>query len=166
VFQYSSTDPANPGGYFGEPDCRLHGLNLAEKWTDIIEFIMTPVLKQTGGLRGDVPIVGACQGSPLVNLTTEFVDPGGYIVLLFFAGKTQAFIEDHLLLNCVGSTPAGLGDGCNELGATAGFDYLLCRLALIVKFPVTCWVFVGRIEDGVIEEIAFQLLSSLSKARS
>ena len=57
---------------------------------------MTPVLKQTAGLRGDLPIVGVCQASPLVNQTTEFVDPGGYIVLLLRAGKAQAFIEDHL----------------------------------------------------------------------
>ena len=45
-----------------------------------------------------------------------------------------------------------LWDGRDELCRATGFDCLLCRLSILVQFPVLGWTIVRCVQDGVVEE--------------
>jgi hypothetical protein len=59
------------------------------------------------------------------------------------ARKAFAFVEDDLLLVGLSLALPRLRDRRNELRATPRFDYLLRRLALVVKFPVAYRLVIG-----------------------
>ena len=136
---------------FGEPDRGLDCLDLAEKGPDAGKFVLPPVPQQACGLRRHPPL-GLGQRTPLVDLGPHRVDGGGMVVLLGFRGKPGALIEDQRGLQAGAFALPRLGDRGDEFGAAAAIDDALCRLTLLVKFPMSLRVGVGRIEDRVFEE--------------
>jgi len=70
------------GRDLGQPDGGFHCLNLAEEGPDTTKAVMSPVLEQAGGFRGNLPIVRVGQSAPLINLAPQAVDGCGGVVLL------------------------------------------------------------------------------------
>ncbi|OOW69537.1 hypothetical protein Xmlh_11525 [Xanthomonas axonopodis pv. melhusii] len=54
--------------------------------------------------------------------------------------------------------PAWFWNRTNEAGCSARFDYLLCRLPLLVEFPMQRRVTVWRIENRLIEKLVTHYL--------
>jgi hypothetical protein len=71
---------------------------------------------------------------------------------LIFGRKPFAFVEDELLLDGQSLALSGLRDRHDELRGPPALDDLLCRLPLVIKFPVTRRVLVRRVEDRTFEE--------------
>ena len=142
------------GADLGQPDRGFHRLDLAEKRTDAAELVMPPVLQQARGFWCDAPVVGALDAAPLVHLLADGVDHGrGFFVFLGLGGKSGIVVEQKRGLCRLALALLGLGDGGDELCPTASLKNLLGRLALRIELPVTRRVVVGRIEDGVLEEL-------------
>src|SRR3984893_19588345 len=81
-------------GYdLSQPYRGFHCLHLAEERTDTAELVTAPVLKKTGCLRRDLPLIGIGQGTPCVHMTTDFIDDRSGVVLLRFGRKPLAFVE-------------------------------------------------------------------------
>ena len=81
--------------YLRKPDRSFSGLNLTEERADTIEFVMTPVLEETLGVRRDLPVVWVGQAAPLVNVVAELVyDRGSRVVLLLLGRKPLPFVEN------------------------------------------------------------------------
>ena len=138
----------------GQPDSGLNGLDLTEKRPDAVEWVMAPVLEQPGGFRGDAPVIGVRQSSPLAHLLADSVDYGGVVILLGFSGKPFAFVKQQLRLFSRSLAFLGFGDRRNEFSATTGFDDFLGGLACFIQFPMSAGILVGRVQDGPFEELA------------
>ncbi|MDV7397314.1 hypothetical protein RZS08_38290, partial [Arthrospira platensis SPKY1] len=136
---------------FGEPDGGFDRFDLTEERARVAERVLSPVLEQTGGFRGDLLLAGR-QGTPGVHVLAHDVDDGRDVVLLGRRRESLAFGEDHRVLARGGLALFRLGNGRDELGAPAVLDDPLGRLAGRVQFPMAAWVFVGGIEDGAGEE--------------
>jgi len=44
---------------------------------------------------GNLPVRRVGPGAPQIDVSAEFIDDGGGVVLLFFGGEAFAFIEDE-----------------------------------------------------------------------
>jgi hypothetical protein len=51
----------------------------------------------------------------------------------------------------------GFRDGCDIFRGSAFFNDLLCRLSLVVQFPIPDWIFIRRVENGLIEELVIHI---------
>jgi hypothetical protein len=76
------TPLAHLGRNFDKPDDRLDSLNLTEERTDAMERMVPPVPEQARRLGRDLPVVRVRELSPSLNVSTDFVDDRGGIVLL------------------------------------------------------------------------------------
>ena len=152
VFQKDFSGLACIGSDFRQPDNRLDRFHLAEERPNVVEPVMPPVLKQSGGFGRYLPVIRARQASPLIYMSAQFIDDGRWIVLLFLGGKSFAFVEDQVLLLGCAFALLGFWNGCDVFGAATFFDDLLCRLTLRVEFPVPFRVIVWRIDDRPLEE--------------
>ena len=91
----------------GQPDGGFDGFDLAEERPDAGEFVVPPVLKQTGRFRGYLPVarIGPCP--PSIHMVAHLIDDRGGIVLLLLGRKALALVEDEILLaaplSCVSS---------------------------------------------------------------
>jgi uncharacterized membrane protein len=56
----------------------FHGLHPAEEWTDTAEPVMAPVLKKTGCLRRDLPLIEIWQSTPCVHMTADSAARAGW----------------------------------------------------------------------------------------
>jgi hypothetical protein len=77
----------------GKPDHRLDGLDLTEKRADVLELVMPPMLEQPGGFRGNLPLVGIGQLTPVFDVMPDLVDDRGGIVFLLFGRETVPGVE-------------------------------------------------------------------------
>src|ERR1019366_2639755 len=121
--------------------------------TDAAEVVMPPVLEEACGLGGDLPVIWIRPVAPQVDMMPELVDDGSLIVLLFLSGEPFAFVKNQVLLIHLSLALPRLRNWRDEFGATAGFDDLLCRLALVIKLPVADRVVIGRVQDRPFEEL-------------
>ena len=137
--------------HFRQPDRRLDGLDLTEERPGTLERVVSPMVQEARGFRGDSPATRVWQSAPLVYMTSELVDDRCRIVLLLLGREPLAFVEDELRLLYVAAL-LRLRDRRDELGAAASLDDLLRRLALVVELPVAGGVLVGRVEDRALEE--------------
>ena len=137
--------------HFDQPDRRFDRFNLAEEGTEGCEIVMPPMLQQSSGFRGHLPLAGG-KPPPAFDLIANFVDAGVDIVLLFF-GRQPLDVFKHDLLLSLGDFPFfRLRNWRKKLGAPTGFDDLLCRLPALVQFPMPLRTLVRRVEDRVLEE--------------
>jgi len=113
---------------------------------------MSPVLQQSGGFRGDVPLVGVGQCPPGINVLANLIDDGSQVVLLLLGGKLMPFIKHHFILLYSLGAFFWLGDGGDKLGTPALIHNALGGLAVRVQLPMPLWIVVGGIENGVVEE--------------
>ena len=141
---------ADVGRDLGQPDGGFHRLDLAEKGADGLKGVVSPVLEQPGGFRGNLPGGGVRPAAPGIDLAAQVVDDRDGIVLLTALG--EGVVHKELLLHALALVLLRLGDGDHELGDAAGWDGLLGRLPLVVQFPVLGRVGVGGVEDGVGKE--------------
>src|SRR5262249_16890910 len=118
--------PGRLGRDFGQPDRGFRGLDLTEERTYPAEFMMAPMLEETGSLRRYLPL-GWAQRAPRVDMTADLVDDRGRIVLLLLGRKALAFVENKSRLRR-GFALLRLGDRRNEFGAASIFDDALGRL--------------------------------------
>ena len=139
------------GSDLRQPDGRLGRFHLAEERAHVAELVMPPVLQQSSRLGCDLPLVLG-QFAPLVHVLAHFVDDRGRVVLLLGRGQPVTFVEHDVLLRHGSAALLRLRDRRDELRAPPPFDLLLRRLAVRIEFPVFPWIFVGRVEDGVVEE--------------
>ncbi len=156
VLQEFRTDLAHSWRHFGEPDNRLHRLDLAKEGPDAGEAMAPPVLEEAGRFWFYPPVIWIGNVTPLIHVVTQLVDDRGWVVLLSLRRKPLAFVEDQFFL-LVGLSPPflGLRDGCDEFGGTTFVDDLLGRLAPCVKLPVLSRLLIRRIEDRLLEEPIF-----------
>src|SRR5690606_12795491 len=120
--------------------------------TDAGERVAAPVVQQARGFRGDAPVCGV-GAAPLVHFLAHAVDDGGMAVLLAFAGKPFAFVENECaLIACITFALAWLGDGRDEIGGTARLKNVLRRLTGAVQFPVARRMRIWGVEDRALEE--------------
>src|SRR5450432_118033 len=139
--------------HLGQPDGCLNGFNLTEERPDAAELVVSPMLEKARGFGGYLPVIGIRPTSPLVYMMAEFVDDGSLIVLLFFGGKTLAFVENDWLLIRVSLALAGFRNRRDEFGRAAMLNNQLRRLALVVKLPVAFWFGIRRVENRPLEEL-------------
>jgi|GEM_PF-3929655 len=69
-------------GDLGQPDGRFHGFDLTKEWARAAEFVVPPMLEQSGGFGCDAPIGGVGQRAPLVHFLPHGIDDGLVDVLL------------------------------------------------------------------------------------
>src|SRR5581483_11245058 len=100
--------------YLDQPDGSFHCLYLAEEGPDVVELVMSPVLEQASGLRGDLPLV-RMQRPPLVHVLAQFIDDWGGIILLRGGRNPLAFVENECLLSNRSFLLLRLRDRRNEL---------------------------------------------------
>ena len=144
---------ADCGRDLGQPDGGLDRLDLAEERPDAAELVVPPVLEQAGGFGRDLPVVRVGQRPPLVHLLAHLVDDRSGVVLLLLRWRAPCPRRRRSAPACAAPLRfLRLGDRRDELGAAAGFDDLLGRLAVVVELPVPARVLVGRVEDRVVEE--------------
>ena len=136
----------------GQPDDGLGRLYLAEEGLDVAEVVVSPMLEQPSGFRGDAPVVGIAQLSPLVDLTANLIHHRRYVVLLLLSGQPLALIDDEFLLTPIRPSLPGLWNGRDELRTTPHLNDLLGRLALVIELPVPSRVLVRGVEYGLFEE--------------
>lgn len=79
------------------------------------------------------------------------------VIPLFRSRKPFAFIEQQCGLFSRPFALLRLWNRRNELSAAALLDDLLSRLALLIELPITSWVAVGRVENGLFEEFIIHL---------
>ena len=136
---------------FGQPNRGFDGFDLTKERTDAAERVVPPMLEQARRFRADLPLGRFTQGSPCIHVLSHFIDDGGGIVLLFPGGEALPLVEHHLGLPDLFSL-LRLRNGRDELCGATRFDYLLCGLSILVKFPVPPWALVGRVQNGVVKE--------------
>jgi hypothetical protein len=139
-------------GDLGEPDRGLDRLDLAEKRLEVIELMMAPMLKEAGGFRGHLPLVGVRQVAPRRDVTANFVDDRGRVVLLLLCGKPVAGAETQFALARRASPPLRLRHRGDQFRAPAAPDDAIGRLAILVEFPMPGGMRVGRVEDRPLEK--------------
>ncbi len=120
------------GGNFGQPDGGFGGFDLAEKGPQIGELVVTPVLEEAGGGRGDAPLFGIGESAPGVDLGADFADVGRGV-----AGGGGGFIGSEVEAGLDGRFATGgffarLGDGGDVADVATLIDFLLSWLALVV----------------------------------
>ena len=98
VFQEDFSGFSCAWGDFRQPDDRLDRFHLAEERPDVVEAVMPPVLKQSGGFGRYLPVLRVRQSSPLIYMSAKFIDNGRWIVLLLLGGKPFAFVKNQVLL--------------------------------------------------------------------
>lgn len=140
MLQEGLTHLADLRSNFGQPDCGLDSFDLAEERPDAVELVMSPVLEQPGGLRGDAPVVGVLELSPSIDLFADGINDRDLVVLLFLGGEPFAFVEDEGLLIRTPFAFLGLGNRRDELRAPTGLGDPLGGLPRLVEFPMASWV--------------------------
>ena len=91
----------------------------------MVEPVMPPMLKQSGGFRGDFPGAGVGQASPPIDMRAEFIDDGRWIVALILGGKAHAFVEHKIELFMGAFLLFRLGNRCDVLGDPSLLDNVL-----------------------------------------
>ena len=134
----------------GQPDQRLHRFDLAEEGPEPAEVVAAPVLQEPRGLGRDLPGIGVGYLPPLVHPLPQAGNDGHRVVLLRFAGQALAFVEDHPALS--GLFARGR-DRRDELGGPAASNEAVGWLPVLVELPMPGRVLVGRVEDGLFEEV-------------
>lgn len=145
------------GGYFCEPDCRLNRLDLTEKWPDAIKRMMPPVLQQANGFRAYLPVCRICPFPPLIDMNTQFIDDRCRVILLGL--RCELMNGKEILLRAFSFTLTRLRNRGDESGGTTAFNDLFGWLPFIIKFPMSQWIFVRRVEDGLGKKSVFHLIS-------
>ena len=141
---------AGAGGHLGQPDHRLHRLDLAEEWPQVAEPVVAPMLEQAGGLRGNPPL-GARQPAPLVHAVAHALDHPHQLVLLAVLIRRSADII-HTQLGLRRASLAGGGNRRDERYGAPAVDDLVGGLPVLVQFPVPRRVLVRRVQDRLFEE--------------
>ena len=147
--------------HFCQPDGCFDRFDLAEERADSVECVMSPMLEQPSRLRRHLPFSRIGPLSPLIDLTADFVDDWGGIILLLSGRKPFAVIEHHFLL-CRLLALLWLWDRCDELRPSTVLDNPLRGLAIGIKFPMSTRVLVGRVEYGMLEELVLHMWATLS----
>ena len=132
------------GRDFGQPDDRLHRLDLTEEGADIVESVVTPVMQQPGRLWRDPPLTEVGQRPPAVDGVTDAVDGLRQLVLLAFSrGPLCLLVEAQRLLILTAFDLLRLGDRRDERNLSPPLPDVVGRLAFSVKLPMPRGVLVG-----------------------
>ena len=67
------------------------------KWPDVVEGMMPPVLQQPCGFRADLPFIEIRQSAPDIHMAAQFADDGSRIVLLALRRRTNALVEKKMI---------------------------------------------------------------------
>jgi hypothetical protein len=146
----------------GQPDCGFNRFDLAKERADAGKLVAPPMFEQASGLGRDLPLARIRPGAPLSDVSADFVDDRGRVVLLFLRRKSGAFVENDVLLAGGRGFPLfRLRDRRDEFGAAADIEDLLRRLAVAIELPMPLRALVGRVQNRVLEEgIGRKLFSS------
>jgi len=156
--QFARPAIAAPGRHLGQPDQRLHGLDLAEEGAEVAEFVRSPVIEQPRRLGRDLPVLPG-ETAPCADQSAQFLDAGGELVLLVLAGEAFALVERHRAL------AAAAGGRRHRRHERHGPPPLLDtagRLPVAVELPVARGRIVRRVEHRLFEEIGHGRALSLS----
>lgn len=137
----------------GKPDDGLHSLHLAEKGPNAAEGVVTPVLQEAGGRRGNVPVIGVRPRSPLIQLPAKLVYCRGQLVLLLLGRDAGGVLKDERLLGGWRLPFPRLRNRRDELSPAAVLDDPQRWLAVRIEFPVARRTLVGGVEDRLVEEL-------------
>ena len=135
--------------HFHQPDGGFRCFHLAEERPNAGERMVPPVAQQPCRLRRHLPLVFR-QFPPRRDLLPNAVDDVRVLILL--AGGVhfrRGLVERKLALPT--PLPLGLGNGRDERRLAATFEDSVGGAA-IVELPMPLRVFVGRVEDGLLEE--------------
>jgi len=117
-------------GDFGEPYRGLDGFDLAEERADTRELVIPPVLKESSGFGGDVPLGRIGDLAPEINESADLVDRGRGFVGLGFRGEAVTFVEGQVVLLVFACRAFfGFRDRGDEFRRPSGWDGFLSRLA-------------------------------------
>ena len=140
-------------GNLRQPDGRFYRFDLAKEWSDIVECVMPPMLKQTSCFRRNLPVVldsVSFAMGPHDSRSSLMMEVGSYCCSS--VESPLPFIEN----NCaVWSEPFrffGFGNRRDELCSAAGFDNLLRWLALVIELPMPRRILVGRVKDRLLKK--------------
>ena len=142
VFSKASSGNSERRCDLDQPDRRLHRLVLAEEGADIVESMVTPVMQLTGRLRRDPPLTKIREGPPAIDGVADTVDGLRQLVLLIFrCDLPRSLIQVQLLLGAFALLRRG--DRRDERDLAPPVEDAVGGLAVLVKLPVLCWVFIG-----------------------
>ena len=75
-----------------------NGFDLAEEQADTRELVIPPMLKESSGFGGDVPLGRIGDLAPEINESADLVDRGSGFVGLGFRGESVTFVEGQVVL--------------------------------------------------------------------
>ena len=152
VVEEPSARVAVARGDLGQPDRRLHRLDLAEERPDVVEPMVAPVVQQAGGLRRHPPLALIRQRAPAIDLVPDTVDGLRQFVLLVFGRNPLCFlVEDQRLLSTL--TLLYRRDRRDERDVAPPVDDPVGGLPALVELPVLRRVCVRGVEDRAVEEL-------------
>ena len=107
-----------------------NGFDLAEERADSRELVIPPVLKESSGFGGDVPLGRIGDLTPEINESADLVDRGRGFVGLGFRGESVTFVEGQVVLLVFACRSfLWLRDRGDEFRRPSGWDGFLSRLA-------------------------------------
>ena len=141
------------GATSSQPDGGLNRFDLTEERPDIVKLVMSPMLKQAGGFRRDMPVGWIWSFSPLVYLAADRIDIRSRVVLLLRSWRAPCLPPKPVPVVVYVSSASEIG--VMKAARAAAVDDLLRWLALVIKLPVLRRVLVGRVEDRLLEKIDY-----------
>ena len=157
VFEKPLASVAAFRGDLGQPDRSLGSFDLTKEWPDPAELVVPPMLEEALGFGLNQPVIRIFQIAPIVNVASEFIDDGRWIVLLLFGGKPSALVENDRLLISLRLDLAWLWNRSDELRAATGINDPLRRLAVDIEFPMGGRVLIGRVENGPLKKLVVHI---------
>jgi hypothetical protein len=79
--------------HLGQPDRRLHRLDLAEEGTDARDIRPPPMDQQPRGFRRHLPLTGIGQPAPVLDVAAHLVDGRRDVISLLFGRESLVVVE-------------------------------------------------------------------------
>ena len=135
---------AEIGRDFGQPDHRLHRLDLAEERADVVEPVVAPMVQQPSRFRRYAPLTEVCQRPPAVDGVAHAVDRLRQLVLLVLGRDSLCLlVEPQRLLTLSGFALLRLGDRRDERDLAPSIEDAVGGLTALVKLPVPRRILIG-----------------------
>ena len=136
-----------------QPDHRLHGLDLAEKGSDALEVVTSPMLQQPRRFRRHQPLVGIRQRTPLGRIGPDPIDDRRRVVFLLRRRQAGCRVELKIALRLSAPPHLRLRHRRDEIGFAAAADDFIRRLTLFIETPMPARIIIWAVENWILEEI-------------
>ena len=71
--------------HLSQPNGRFNSLDLAEEWAGVVELVVTPVVKKSCRFGRHLPVTRIRQFPPFIDFSSNPIDDGCDVVLLFLS---------------------------------------------------------------------------------